>query len=615
MSKTMRRGSGVLHGVKCVVDVHMSAGDVDVDCSEAVRKKLEGLGAKVVKKISKDTTHVVWLNGNRNVREDTLKRGEVKLVGPLWVEACAQTATLVPETKFFPVDSAKEGTPLLSVAAERKKRRRSSLMEPRREDVFDEMSTPSKKIRRKTLNAIPRLNLTLTPQEHVKTRRLSLPRRSQSFDASSQSSQVPLPSVDEIEDKRETPSSRRKSTEPAIVSPLGSAEKVVPAKTKKCAACTFDNTRKSKNCKICGTSLLNTRLSVESLSKQSISTPSKKSPSTKLSNTPNMKTPSPGKTPPIGRPKRESATKVVVKPSPTIPTIKVASKAQPTPSKKPQAQAVSNKAQQSRKTPVKVEESTKKQSTKRKPTEAADIRRVKSKHEHKPIITPASKTKPTQSSKPVKVNKSAGTATTIKPIKSTTAATPSKTKKAASRRVISISGANLDTRLILEGTIRELDTSGLGDSQSQIVDDLGAPVTHVVVSDASKRTLKILFGLAQGAWIVSDAWVFSSLEAKKWLDEKDFLLEQYPKRSKLKLLDGKSVYIGSGVEPPRSTLKMLITAAGGQICTQLSQANICIGKDAALARRAKLANLSMVSPKWLFDSLVAGVLEPTEREE
>ncbi|KAH9068980.1 hypothetical protein Ae201684P_004677 [Aphanomyces euteiches] len=571
----MRRGSGVLHGVKCIVDVHMSAGDVDVDCSEAVRKKLEGLGAKVVKKISKDTTHVVWLNGNRNVREDTLKRGEVKLVGPLWVEACAQTATLVPETKFFPVDSAKEGTPLLSVAAERKKRRRSSLMEPRREDVFDEMSTPSKKIRRKTLDAIPRLNLTLTPQEHVKTRRLSLPRRSQSFDASSQSSQVPLPSVDEIEDKRETPSSRRKSTEPAIVSPHGSAEKVVPAKTKKCAACTFDNTRKSKNCKICGTSLLNTRLSVESLSKQSISTPSKKSPSTKLSNTPNMKTPSPGKTPPIGRPKRESATKVVVKPSPTIPTIKVASKAQPTPSKKPQAQAVSNKAQQSRKTPVKVEESTKKQSTKRKPTEAADIRRVKSKHEHKPIIKPASKTKPTQSSKPVKVNKSAGTATTIKPIKSTTAATPS--KKAASRRVISISGANLDTRLILESTIRELDTSAR--AKLSMIWELQCVVLFVPGGQEMAGRERFLVG------------------------------------AKLKLLDGKSVYIGSGVEPPRSTLKMLITAAGGQICTQLSQANICIGKDAALARRAKLANLSMVSPKWLFDSLVAGVLEPTEREE
>ncbi|RHY31279.1 hypothetical protein DYB32_003645 [Aphanomyces invadans] len=163
----MGRGpSPVLKGVKCIVDVRMSAGDADVDCSAAVSEKLESLGAKVMKRLGRDTTHVVWLNGNRNVREDTLKRNEVKLVGPLWVEACLQTATRVPETKFFPVETtANKSTPLPTPAAEKKKRRRSSLMEPRREDVFDELTTPIKKSRRKTLEQVTPLAITLTPQE------------------------------------------------------------------------------------------------------------------------------------------------------------------------------------------------------------------------------------------------------------------------------------------------------------------------------------------------------------------------------------------------------------------------------------------------------------------
>jgi hypothetical protein len=138
----------VLKGIKCIVDVRMSSGDVDVDCSEAVAKKLQLLGAKVGKRLGKDTTHVVWLNGNPSVREAALQRSDVKLVGPLWVEACAQTATCVPEAKFFPIQNTISRPPLdfsISAAAEKKLRRRQSLMEPRSQDVFDELTTPFKK--------------------------------------------------------------------------------------------------------------------------------------------------------------------------------------------------------------------------------------------------------------------------------------------------------------------------------------------------------------------------------------------------------------------------------------------------------------------------------------
>ncbi|RHY22688.1 hypothetical protein DYB25_000810 [Aphanomyces astaci] len=318
-----RDATPVLKGVKCIVDVRMSAGDADVDCSAAVSEKLVHLGAKVVKRLGRDTTHVVWLNGNRNVREDTLKRSEVKLVGPLWVEACLQTATRVPETKFFPSDTpANQSTPLPSPAAEKKKRRRSSLMEPRREDVFDELTTPIKKTRRQTLDAVTPMAITLTPQEVA------------------------------------------------------------------------------KRCKMCGTSSTG------------------------------------------------------VEPSQLL------------------------------------------------------VGSFANKHDD---ISSRSK----------------------KPATRLTTKQPPPTKRTP-RYVISVSGANLDTRLVLESSMREIDASSPGDGKSRIVDEFGAAaaVTHVVVSDKLKRTMKVLFGLATGAYIVSDAWVFSSLEAKMWLDESPFLVTEYPAVSK-----------------------------------------------------------------------------------
>ncbi len=52
-------------------------------------------------------------------------------------------------------------------------------------------------------------------------------------------------------------------------------------------------------------------------------------------------------------------------------------------------------------------------------------------------------------------------------------------------------------------------------------------LTHVIVADPSKRTMKILFGLARNAWIVSEMWVFASANARQWLREEDFALPPY----------------------------------------------------------------------------------------
>ncbi|KAF0700664.1 Aste57867_8842 [Aphanomyces stellatus] len=606
-----RSAPAILKGVKCIVDVRMSAGDVDVDCSPAVSKKLEGLGAKVVKRLGRDTTHVVWLNGSRNVREDTLKRGNIKLVGPLWVEACAQTATRVPETKFFPVDSATtKGTPLPTPAAEKRKRRRSSLMEPRREDVFDELTTPIKKSRRQTLEPVTPVSMTLTPLEAVKTRRLSLRRASTEFSDHGSATPVSLTTVEEAiepsaEPEMKKPTRQRKSVEPAPA-PVQPASKTLSGWS--CVSCTFENKRHAKKCTMCGTS--STGGKPEMLT-ASMSTDAATPKKTRLATAASSASPRPSlprkATPPIfGKAKGPEKRPAKQTLSPSIPTVKAAKakKTQVVDKTKPKTtraeikEAIKPTTKEGPKKALATKSKTvvevaAKESAKRKSALTTEGRQVKPKEGHT-NVEPKTKPAPKASTKK-------------EPVKAAVAPPA----KRSTRFVMSISGANLDTRMVLESTMREVDACSPGDGKSRIVDDMAAVVTHVVVSDKSKRTMKILFGLAQGAWIVSDAWVFSSLEAKAWLDVKDFLLYPVSAKKPPKLLDGKRVYIGSGLEPPKSTLQALVTAAGGQVCTQVSQSDVCIGVDAALGRRAMLAKVPMVSPKWLFDSLAAGELQPT----
>jgi hypothetical protein len=49
-------------------------------------------------------------------------------------------------------------------------------------------------------------------------------------------------------------------------------------------------------------------------------------------------------------------------------------------------------------------------------------------------------------------------------------------------------------------------------------------VTHLVVG-ADKRTLKLLLGVAEGAHLMSPAWVTDSLAAGHWLPEEGYVAQ------------------------------------------------------------------------------------------
>jgi hypothetical protein len=165
------------------------------------------------------------------------------------------------------------------------------------------------------------------------------------------------------------------------------------------------------------------------------------------------------------------------------------------------------------------------------------------------------------------------------------------------RFVIAITGADGENYQVIESAIHAIDLSlpdhSTGNScyrKSRLVKtvDRASAITHLVVSgDSCKRTIKVLFAIARGAWIVSDTWVFASLENGKWLDEAEYEINSFAnKKSRLMsqedrlIFKGTKIFVSSNVDPPKEILRSLIQCGGGevriliyvcsdQLCTQL----------------------------------------------
>uniref|UniRef100_M4BLB6 BRCT domain-containing protein n=1 Tax=Hyaloperonospora arabidopsidis (strain Emoy2) TaxID=559515 RepID=M4BLB6_HYAAE len=144
------------------------------------------------------------------------------------------------------------------------------------------------------------------------------------------------------------------------------------------------------------------------------------------------------------------------------------------------------------------------------------------------------------------------------------------------RSVIGITGVSAESRGVLECAIHAIDanmTNDTGYRKARMVKsvDYAAGVTHLIVGKGAKRTIKVLFAIARGAWIVSEDWAFSSLEQERWLPEEDFELtmfankysREHPEsRQKFK---GMKFFVGPNVEPSREVLQSLIQVAGGEV--------------------------------------------------
>ena len=89
------------------------------------------------------------------------------------------------------------------------------------------------------------------------------------------------------------------------------------------------------------------------------------------------------------------------------------------------------------------------------------------------------------------------------------------------------------------------------------------------LSLTNRRTLRVLFAIARGLWIVTEEWVYASLCSAAWADLTSHRHPRYQPHSTdgrpLTIFAGKSFVIGRSLDPPCQLLKELIQVAGGQV--------------------------------------------------
>ena len=68
---------------------------------EAFQETIEQLGGRVLKRLQNTVSHVIWVNGRLQTLAKAKEMG-MKIVSPLWLEACITKNRLVPEDQFRP---------------------------------------------------------------------------------------------------------------------------------------------------------------------------------------------------------------------------------------------------------------------------------------------------------------------------------------------------------------------------------------------------------------------------------------------------------------------------------------------------------------------------------
>lgn len=196
-----------------------------------------------------------------------------------------------------------------------------------------------------------------------------------------------------------------------------------------------------------------------------------------------------------------------------------------------------------------------------------------------------------------------------------------------SRFIISMSAIEPADRVTLEKAINSVDSvyaNVQGYRKTRVIrsSEVSVPFTHLIIGKDTRRTLKVLFGLARGAWILSDAWILASLSSGRWLPERDFEVEVYrgkEQRPSCQIFANLKFFVGSNVAPSRKTLQTLIQCAGGevgiclsfatcfelpssiQISNQIIKANYSVCEDGSFSRRLRNTSSLVVTGKVRVD--------------
>ncbi|XP_076368116.1 microcephalin [Tachypleus tridentatus] len=140
--------------------------------------------------------------------------------------------------------------------------------------------------------------------------------------------------------------------------------------------------------------------------------------------------------------------------------------------------------------------------------------------------------------------------------------------------------------------------------------------SHIICGEP-RRTINILFGLAQGCWILSPHWVFKSLESGRWLEEEPFELNDYFPAVQISRLERAAsgpdyrqnlfgslgfIYISPYSSPPKEKLIQLVTLVGGTVTSSFRQCQFAVGPLKHVCRGSN-STVKEVSEKWILDCI------------
>nr|CAD7455205.1 unnamed protein product [Timema tahoe] len=144
--------------------------------------------------------------------------------------------------------------------------------------------------------------------------------------------------------------------------------------------------------------------------------------------------------------------------------------------------------------------------------------------------------------------------------------------------------------------------------------------THVV-SDGPKRTLNMLRGIARGCWILTQEWIFRSLERGRWLEEEEFEIDDFSSAVKQCRLEKQCfgpafkqvlfrpcgpIFVAHGTCPPATDLQDLVKLCGGRVAKSPRGAAIAVGVP------VRNEQVACVSENWVLDSIMWNRLKPTK---
>ncbi|KAK4312922.1 hypothetical protein Pmani_015693 [Petrolisthes manimaculis] len=162
-----------------------------------------------------------------------------------------------------------------------------------------------------------------------------------------------------------------------------------------------------------------------------------------------------------------------------------------------------------------------------------------------------------------------------------------------------------------------------GGKVSEVVGD---ETSHVVCGE-ERRTISFLMGIARGCWILSDIWLYQSLEMNAWAPEEPFEMFQYAPATKIcreqrmnqgaayhqTLFSGVgSICVLEGCSPPATALRTLLLLCGADVVQSVRCANLVVGRKLQNNCQRNTCQTTLVSEKWVLDCVVQHKIRPTD---